>query len=162
MHVPSLAPVSWGDDLSDELLALLIALDGVPQDPRYHPEGDALFHSLQVFEHALRALACPELLAAALLHDVGKASSGRDHDLVGAALLEGLSPRIEWCVAHHLDLLRDARRTRARWAGTPQLDDLRLLRKWDLAGRDPRGKVREPEEAVAIVAEALSTLGADV
>jgi hypothetical protein len=141
-----------------EILDWLTDLDGVPQDPRFHPEGDALFHSLQVFEHALRARPHPALLAAALLHDVGKAFGGRDHDRVGAELLVGLPEATVWLVAHHLDLLRDPRATRSRWAGTAALRDLEHLRRWDLAGRDPRARVREPEEAAAIVAEALDGL----
>ena len=48
------APDMTSDLDVDEMVEWLIALDGVRQDPRYHPEGDALFHSLQVFEHALR------------------------------------------------------------------------------------------------------------
>ena len=36
-------------------LSLLLPLENVHQKPRYHPEGDALYHSLQVFE-----LACQE------------------------------------------------------------------------------------------------------
>ena len=144
------------DDLWTEIVDWLTALDEVPQDPKYHPEGDALYHSLQVFELALADDADPELLAAALLHDVGKAHAGRDHDTVGAALLEGLPERTVWLVAHHLDLLRDPRATRARWHGTPQLADLERLRRWDLGGRSPHARVREPEEAAAIVVEALS------
>ena len=31
---------------------LLQPLEGVKQSPKYHPEGDALYHSLQVFELA--------------------------------------------------------------------------------------------------------------
>ncbi len=137
------------------LLERLTALDGVRQDPVYHPEGDALFHSLQVFERARKANADSELLAAALFHDVGKAEAGTDHAEVGAEMLDALSPRIRWIVAHHLDLLRQPRRTKALLHGTPQLRDLRLLRKWDLAGRSKHAQVRAPEEAVAMVLEAL-------
>jgi hypothetical protein len=140
----------------DDMLRWLSALDGVPQDPRYHPEGDALFHSLQVFERALADDPEPEVLAAALLHDIGKASAGRDHDVVGAELLVGWPDRVRWLVGHHLDLLRDPRRARRQWAGTLALRDLARLRRWDVAGRDPRARVREPEEAAAIVAEALA------
>jgi hypothetical protein len=139
----------------EELLPLLTALDGVPQDPRHHPEGDALFHTLQVYQHAAADRAEPELLAAALFHDVGKAVSGRDHDRVGAAMLDGLSERVRWCVAHHLDLLRDPRRTRKRLAHDPRLRDLILLRRWDLAGRDPHARVCEPEQALSHALEAL-------
>ena len=134
----------------DDLLYLLTSLDGVPQDPRHHPEGDALFHALQVFEHALRADAEPELLAAALLHDIGKAVQTRDHARIGAQDLEGLMPsRVVWLVRHHMDLHHDPRRTRALLLGTPQLKALEQLRAWDVAGRDPHAWVMSPEEAVA-------------
>lgn len=139
----------------DELLELLEALDGVSQDPVYHPEGDALFHSLQVYQLAAEDDAEPELLAAALLHDVGKASAGRDHDIVGAELTVGLPSRTRWCIAHHLDLLRDPRGTRARLYGTSQLADLEKLRTWDVAGRDPSARVCSVEQAISHVLEAL-------
>ena len=138
-----------------ELLELLEALQGVSQDPVYHPEGDALFHSLQVYQLAAEDHAEPELLAAALLHDVGKASAGRDHDVVGAELLVGLPSRTRWCVAHHLDLLRDPKRTRARLYGTTQLADLEKLRRWDVGGRDPDASVCSVEQALSHVLEAL-------
>jgi len=48
------------------------ALDGVEQNSRYHPEGDALYHSLQVFELAYQQSQDVELWLAALLHDIGK------------------------------------------------------------------------------------------
>lgn len=139
----------------DELIALLEALDGVPQDPRYHPEGDALFHSLQVYQHAARDDADGDLLAAALLHDVGKAHGGRDHDRIGADLVPDVSDRTRWCIAHHLDLLRDARGTRRRLAHDPRLRDLERLRRWDLAGRDPHARVVSVEQAVSHVLEAM-------
>jgi hypothetical protein len=121
-----------------ELLELLEALRGVPQPARYHPEGDALFHSLQVFDQARAATDDPELWAAALFHDVGKAIDGRLHDEVGADLLEGLvSERVTWLVRHHLDLLRAPRRARRAHHGTNALVALERLRRWDLAGRNP-------------------------
>ncbi len=139
----------------EELLVLLEDLDGIQQDPRYHPEGDALFHSLQVYQHAAADNASPPMLAAALFHDVGKSVDGPTHDRVGAELTVGLPERTRWCIAHHLDLLRDARRTRRRLANTPQLRDLIRLRRWDLAGRHPQSQVCSPEQAVSHVLEAL-------
>lgn len=139
----------------DELLGLLEALDGVMQDLRYHPEGDALFHSLQVYQHAAADEAPPELLAAALFHDVGKAIEGPTHAQIGAELTVGLPDRTRWCIAHHLDLLRHPRKTRRALAETPQLSDLIRLRRWDLAGRQVHARVCSPEQAVSHVLEAL-------
>ncbi len=135
--------------MREEFLDLLHGLDGIAQDPRYHPEGDALYHSLQVFEHARRESDDPELHAAALLHDVGKGLRSPEHEADGADLLEGLvSERIVWLVRHHLDLLRAPSQTRKRLRGTSALADLELLRRWDVAGRSPRASVCSPDEAV--------------
>ena len=141
----------------DALLDMLIALDGVQQDRKFHPEGDTLYHSLQVFECAWRETDDWELAAAALLHDVGKAVDYKRHDEVGAALLdELLPPRVVWLVQHHLDLLRNPAATRALLHGTPQLADLERLRRWDLAGRCQHVWVPTPEDALALVMNAAS------
>lgn len=133
---------------SDELRSLLVALDGIRQSPKYHPEGDALFHSLQVFELAQRSTDDPVLWAAALFHDVGKAVDGPLHDEVGADLLEGLLPaRAVWLVRHHLDLMKDPRLVRRRYHATSALRDLELLRRWDVGGRDPRARVMSVDDA---------------
>jgi hypothetical protein len=138
--------------MQDELADLLFALEGVAQDRAYHPEGDALFHSLQVFDHARRSTDDRALWAAALFHDVGKAGGGRDHDKLGAELLEGLvGPRVVWLVRHHLDLLRAPGATRRKLRRYPAaLADLERLRRWDVAGRNPHALVLCPEEALAL------------
>ncbi|MGZ5966498.1 MAG: HD domain-containing protein [Polyangiales bacterium] len=137
-----------------ELLELLTGLDGVAQSARYHPEGDALFHSLQVFEQARAHSEDRDLWAAALFHDVGKAIDGPTHDEIGADLLEGLvSDRVIFLVRHHLDLLRDPRRARRRFHGTRELADLERLRRWDLAGRQVHARVLTPEAALAALYE---------
>lgn len=134
------------------LLEMLLDLNGVRQDPRWHPEGDALYHSLQSFEVARRDTADRTLWAAALLHDVGKAVSSPDHDEVGADLLDGLvCPRVVWLVRHHLDLLRAPAATKRRLRGSPALGDLARLRRWDVGGRSPHATVPSPEDAIAIL-----------
>src|SRR3954471_18293555 len=84
---------------------LLEPLAEVKQSPKYHPEGDALYHSLQVFELARhRAPWDEEFLLAALLHDVGKAIDPGDHVGAGLAALEGtITPRTEFLIAHHME-----------------------------------------------------------
>jgi len=138
--------------MNDDLVSLLAALNGVRQSPRYHPEGDALFHSLQVFELAYRSTDDRVLWAAALFHDVGKSVDSALHDEVGADLLEGLLPaRAVWLVRHHLDLLKDRRLARRRYAGTSALRDLEQLRRWDLGGRDPNARVMSLEDAIDLL-----------
>ena len=135
-----------------DLLDLLLALDTVPQDPAFHPEGDALYHSLQVFDLARKATDDRQLWAAALLHDVGKALGSAGHAEAGADLLDGLiAPRVVWLVRHHLDLLLRKAATKRRLRGTPSLRDLTRLRDWDVQGRSPRASVLSPDEAVDLL-----------
>lgn len=146
----------------DELLPLLLALDGIRQDPAYHPEGDALFHSLQVFDLARAATNDRALWAAALLHDVGKAIDSATHDEMGADLLADIvSPRIVWLVQHHLDLLKTPRMTKRRLRGSHALVDLQHLRRWDVGGRSPHAIVLSPEMALSMMFDGtdLSILG---
>jgi hypothetical protein len=135
-----------------DLLELLHALDGIQQDPRWHPERDALFHSLQAFELARRDSADRALWAAALFHDVGKALGSADHAETGADLLEGLlAPRVVWLVRHHLDLLEAPGVTKRRLRGQPELADLQRLRRWDVGGRVPGASVLPPDAALAVL-----------
>jgi len=134
----------------------------VRQDPVHHPEGDALNHSLQVFQIACTQTRDPQLRAAALLHDVGKGGGAPDHAILGACLLDGLvSPRVVWLVRHHLDLLRAPGRTRRRLRRRPHaLRDLVLLRRWDLAGRDPNARVCSIDAALVSLDPPLRDLAA--
>lgn len=153
---------SHPQDLSnhrDYLLGLLKALDGVTQSAKYHPESDALYHSLQVFEHAYRNSQDPLLWLAALLHDVGKSIDSKTHCDVGANMLEGICPNsVVYLVKHHLDLAHSPCKTKQRLAGTNQLTNLQQLRRWDIAGRDPHAWVRTPEQALDITLHKLSTI----
>lgn len=145
--------------LKNHLYRSLISLKGVHQDPRYHPEGDALYHSLQVFELAYHSSSDPALWAAALLHDIGKARHPTDHANRGAEELQGvLSPRIVWLIQHHLHLLQSPRRTRRWLHNTTQLRDLELLRKWDLQGRCPFATVMAPGDAINILLKQTAVL----
>ncbi len=134
---------------------LLEPLGGVKQSPKYHPEGDALYHSLQVFELARDERPYDEeLLLAALLHDVGKAIDPSDH--VGTALeaLEGsISERTAWLIEHHMEAqaYRDGtlgHRARIRLQASEYFDDLLLLHELDRRGRVRGAFVCELDEAL--------------
>jgi predicted HD phosphohydrolase/predicted nucleotidyltransferase len=139
---------------------LLEPLEGVKQSPKYHPEGDALYHSLQVFELAREERPYDEeFLLAALLHDVGKAIDPSDH--VGAALqsLEGsITPRTEWLIAHHMEAqaLRAGTlgaKARARIQSSEYYDDLMLLNELDRRGRVRGAAVLELDQALDFLRE---------
>lgn len=132
-----------------ELLELLESNGQVAQSERWHPEGNALFHMLQVYALARDRTDDPCLQAAALVHDVGKVLGSQDHAQTGADLLEGLlAPRVVWLVQHHLDLATAPYATRRRLRGTRELRDLQLLRALDLAGRSPVARVPSARCAV--------------
>ena len=80
--------------------SLLLPLENVKQHVKYHPEGDALYHSLQVFDHAQDNLPYDEeFLTAALMHDVGKA--------IDPAESRGGSPRSAKWLRNRPDILAD-------------------------------------------------------
>ena len=139
--------------MRDYLLDLLLDLDGIEQNPHYHPEGDALFHSLQVFQLAHQQSDSPVLWAAALFHDVGKANDSKNHDKVGAEMLQHvLNEQIVLLVEHHLDLLISPKQTQRKLRKQPdRLSQLRQLRHWDLSGRDPNAEVMNPQQAIALL-----------
>ena len=139
---------------------LLEPLEGVKQSPKYHPEGDALYHSLQVFELARDERPYDEeFLLAALLHDVGKAIDPSDH--VGAALqaLEGaITRRTAWLIEHHMEAqaYRDGtlgHRARVRLQESEWFDDLLLLHELDRRGRVRGAFVCELDEALDYIRE---------
>ena len=136
-------------------LALLVPLENVRQSPVYHPEGDALFHSLQVFGLARDAMPYDEeFLLAALLHDVGKAIDPRDHCRAGLEAVDGfVSERTGWLIGHHMEAHKIHDRTigarrRRRLAAHPWFDDLCVLNQCDREGRVPGVEVDEIEEAL--------------
>ncbi len=131
-------------------------LAAVKQNPRWHPEGDALYHSLQVFEKARQVRPYDEeFLLASLLHDVGKAIDPHDHVVAGLRALEGtLTERTSWLIEHHMDLMARPDRPmspklRAAIDASEYCDDLKLLRDLDEAGREPGAPVATVDEALA-------------
>ena len=125
-------------------------LEAVKQNAKYHPEGDALFHSLQVFERARDARPYDEeFLLAALLHDVGKAIDPHDHVATGVEALRGAVPdRTLLLVEHHMDLIYARPGDPPPVSDPDLLEDLHLLRDCDNGGRVPGAEVGTVAEAL--------------
>ena len=147
-------------------LALLVPLENVRQHPKYHPEGEALFHSMQVYALAKDEMPYDEeFLLAALLHDVGKAIDPHDHVLAGLEALEGfISDRTGWLIAHHMEAhkIHDrsiGARRRKRLAAHPLFDDLILLGECDRNGRVPGADVDSPEQALDYIEQIEEMFG---
>jgi hypothetical protein len=139
---------------------LLLPLEDVRQSRHYHPEGDALYHSLQVFELAKDARPYDEeFLLAALLHDVGKAIDPGDHVNAALGALDGLiTERTTFLIAHHMDALAYSQGTlapklRRELECSPDFEDLMLLRELDSAGREPGAPVGTVDEALDYLKE---------
>lgn len=145
---------------------LLAPLEKVEQGRRYHPEGDVLYHSLQVFDLARDEAPWDEdFLLAALLHDVGKGIDSQDH--VGAALesLRGFaSERTLWLIEHHMEAHKLAdgsigARARRRLMQHPDYESLVLLGECDRGGRVPGAAAPELDEALDYIREVVRMCG---
>jgi hypothetical protein len=137
---------------------LLTPLEFVGQNRRRHPEGDLLYHCLQVFE--LLYEECPydeEVLLAGLLHDVGRPLDPKNHIEPGLSALSGLiSERTAWLIEHHILArgLLDGTigiRARRRLSANEDFEWLELLARADLDGRIPGMRVRELDEVLNYV-----------
>lgn len=91
--------------LIDELPEVA-ALEGVPQPPAHHPEGDAFVHTMLVIDAAHKIGYDAKHVWAALCHDLGKATAYNTHGVLhgheemGVPLAEALSDRfgapVQW------------------------------------------------------------------
>ena len=138
--------------------SLLLPLENVKQNPAYHPEGDALYHSLQVYDLACDRLPYDEeFLLAALLHDVGKAIDPYDHVAAGLEALAGMiTPRTTWLIENHMlaHKLHDrtiGARARKRLRKNESYDELVLLNECDRGGRKSGVQTTELEEALEAI-----------
>jgi hypothetical protein len=134
---------------------LLAPLASVQQKRSSHPEGDALYHSLQVFELARQQSPYDEeVLLAALLHDVGKAIDPLSHADAGIAALEDhVTERTVWLIAnlHAAHRLREGTlgvRAKRRLRESPDYEDLMTLARCDDAGRVPGGTAPDIDSAL--------------
>ena len=136
-------------------LALLLPLENVRQKPSLHPEGDSLYHSLQVFQLASQQRPYDEeFLTAALLHDLGKAIGPDEPVALALEALDGfISERTAWLIenladAHRLGDGTIGSRHRKRLAAHESYEELVLLTERDRNGRQPGATTPELEEAI--------------
>lgn len=146
--------------------SLLLPLENIKENRRYHPEADALYHSLQVFDLACDALPYDEeFLLAALLHDVGKAIEGQDHVEAALEALDGfITERTAWLIEHHMDAhaLLDGTlgvRARRRLQQSESFEELMLLARCDREGRQQGVEVTELDDALDYVRGLSETFG---
>jgi hypothetical protein len=139
---------------------LLLPLENVRQAPQHHPEGDVLYHSLQVFELARDERPYDEeLLLAALLHDVGKGLDRSNHVEAALSALDGLlTERTRFFIENHMHAHEHRAgklpgKLRRELEASPDFDDLMLLRQWDDAGRVPGAVVGTVDEALDYLKE---------
>src|ERR1700722_13251299 len=139
---------------------LLLPLEKVRGSALYHPEGDVLYHSLQVFERAKECRAYDvEFLQAALLHDVGKGLDPHNHVEAGLEALDGLiTERTQFLIAHHMDahLYRQGKlgaRLKRQLESSPDFEDLMLLEECDNQGRVAGAVVGSVDEALDYLRE---------
>lgn len=139
----------------DQYYHLLAPMDKVQLNRETHPEGDLLYHSLQVFTLAREARDWDEeFLTAALLHDVGKGIDPHDaHDATLTAVQSIVTDRTFWLI-EQLPLQHRASegtlgaRARRRLADHPDGEELRILASCDSDGRVPGRKVCTLEDAI--------------
>jgi len=145
-------------DRFDQIAAFVGLLATVRQSRDTHPEGDALEHTLQVFDlvHAERPFD-EELLTAALVHEVGRVIDRTNAVAAGLEALGRLvTPRTRWFI-ESLDAARayDDRtlghRARQRLESHPDFEDVLLLASADRRGRMRGYAAPTLEEAIAIL-----------
>ena len=139
-----------------DLLPEIYRLEGVPQPPDHHPEGDVLAHTLLAVRH-LPPGVDRRLAWAALLHDVGKAATTQEvagrirafgHDREGAQTADEVLRRLGmgeeerqdviWLIRHHMfalswrvDRAQDLSRRQKRFMADPRFPLLLSLMEID-------------------------------
>lgn len=155
-------------DRFDALAALVAVLATVRRDPARQPEGDALEHSLQVFDLVRSERPYDEeLLTAALVHDAGLAIDRRDPLAATVAALGDLvTPRTRWLVeaipvaaAYAAGTL--GHRARRRLEAHPDFLDALLLAEADRRGHERGRATPSLEEAVAMLRSLDAASGDD-
>jgi hypothetical protein len=155
-------PIDQRPDCIDrwqQFLSLLRPLENIRMPHPFYQTGDALFHSLQAFEHAVaNSPYDEELLLAALLHEVGRAVDSRDPVVTSIELLaDDVSERTAWLIenlpeANKLHLGTIGHRSLRRLRENENYEDLILLSECDRQACEVQANVRQAEDALDYIA----------
>ena len=142
-------------------------LETVRMPRECHPEGDALYHSLQVFELVRdEAPYDEELLIAGLLHEVGRAEDRDDPVAATVAMLgDRVTERTRWLITHHAAIVTQfdgsiSARKRRGFRRHPWYEDLVTLADADRDGRQVGVAVPDEREALRYI-DSLAAFDAD-
>ena len=143
-------------DFFPTLEMLLNKLEAIRLDPIKHPEGDLLYHSLQVYELGLAERPYDEeFLLACLVHDIG-VGLDRRHPLQAAwnAIGELITPRTWFFIENRAEAVEylSTGRIRGTLKRSEDFEELVLLAKCDLNGRKRGAKVSTVEDALEYIA----------
>ena len=150
------AEYEYHPDTFASLEILLARLEQIQLDPVKHPEGDALYHSLQTFELGLNERPYDEeFLLACLLHDAGLAVDRRAPVPALIRLLGNLvTERTRFFIENlptATEYLQTGRMPRSL-RRSDDFDELVLLARCDRDGRERGAEVRELHDALEYLA----------
>ena len=143
-------------DFFPTLEMLLNKLESIRLDPILHPEGDLLYHSLQVYELGLAERPYDEeFLLACLVHDVGVGLDRRHPlDATWNAIGELITPRTWFFIENRAEAVEylSTGRIRGTLKRSEDFEELVLLAQCDLKGRARGAPVGTVEDALAYIA----------
>lgn len=151
---------AYHPDFFPTIAMLLNNLESIRLDPATHPEGDLLYHTLQVYELGLAERPYDEeFLLACLLHDVGLAlDRRRPLEATWQAIGELVTPRTWFFIENRSEAVEylATGRIRGTLKRSEDFEELVLLAQCDLKGRVRGAEVGQVDEILNYI-EGLSS-----
>lgn len=161
-HVMQLATSHLQGQMLPKILELLDSLKG----EKLGYQVDRYNHSLQTATRAYREGVGPDMLVAALLHDIGDGLAPANHSELAAAVLEPyVDDEATWVVRHHgvfqgyhyWHKMGGDRNARERYRGNPHFDaTAHFCEAWDQRSFDPGYDVLPLETFLPTVREVFA------